>query len=61
MIHARGLQSTQELSGVGAERFDVPSLTFGIDRVDGEAALAAAAGTGANRDLVAGNLNCDVF
>ena len=61
MIHARRLQSTQELPGVGAERFNVPSLTFGVDRVDGEAALAAAAGTGAERDCVSGNLTRDVL
>ncbi len=38
------LHLADELPGIGAEAFDVPTLALGVDRVHGQRALAAAAG-----------------
>ena len=61
VVDPRRLQLAQELPRISAERLHVPPLPFGIDRVDGEAALAAAAGPAANRHLTAGYVNGDVL
>jgi hypothetical protein len=35
-VHVRLLHELQELPGVGGQRFDVPALPFGVDRVEGQ-------------------------
>src|SRR5690349_8269910 len=55
------LHLVQELAGVGGEGFDVPPLTFRIDRVERQRRLSGAAQTGNDRQAVARNANADIF
>lgn len=40
------VHAVEELPRVGAERFDVAALAFGVDGVEGEGGFSTAAGTG---------------
>src|SRR4029077_12577048 len=46
VLHARLVHAIKELAHVRTEGFDIPALSFGINRFEGETRLAAAAGTG---------------
>ena len=50
----------QELAGVGAQALHVAALALGVDRVEGEAALAGAGQTGEDDQPVARQLDVDV-
>ena len=52
-------QPLEELPRVGRKRFDVPPLAFGIQRVEGEARLAAAAQAAENDELAVRNVEID--
>ena len=49
----------KELPGIGRERFDIPSLAFGVDRVEGQRRLARPAQAGDDDELVARDLDID--
>ena len=51
----------EELPRVGRESFDVPPLAFGIQRVEGQAGLAAAAQPADDDQLPMGNIEIDPF
>ena len=53
------LHPLEELARVGGERLDVAALSLGVDRVEGEGALAGAGGAGDDRDRAAGDLEVD--
>ena len=61
LVDVRLLHLAQELARVGAERLDIAALALGIDRVEGEAALAAAAQPGDDDEPVTRKLNSDVL
>ena len=50
-----------KLPGVGREALDIPPLALGIERVEGQRRLAAAAGAAAHSHGVAGNVGIDIF
>ena len=52
VIDVRFRELPEELAGVAGERLDVPALTFGVDRVERERRLAAAAHAGKDDELV---------
>ena len=58
-LDLRLLERGQELPGVAREALDVPPLTLGVERVDGQRALARPARPAANRHLVAGDVHVD--
>ena len=49
------LHLVEELAGVGRETLDVAALTFGVDRVEGEARLAGAREPGDHHQPVPGD------
>ena len=51
----------EELPGVGREAFDVLPLPFGVERVEGQRALARPAGTGDHDEPVAGDVEIEVL
>src|SRR5690606_9249289 len=55
------LHQAQELPSVRAERLDVSALALGVDRIEGQAALARSRYTGDDDELVAGDLDVDVL
>jgi hypothetical protein len=57
----RFLHLFEELAGVGAERFDIFPSAFGVNRVECERAFARAADTGDYYQLIAGNIQIDIF
>ena len=61
LVDVRLLHLAQELACVGAQRFDVASLALGVDRVEGQAALARAGQAGDDHEPVARQLNGDVL
>ena len=61
LVDVRLLHLAQELPGVGRQRLDIPALAFGIDGVKGQARLARAREAGDNDQLVARNVDGDVF
>ena len=61
LIHVRLRHLPQEHPGVGGQGFDVAALAFGIDRVKGQAALAAAGQAGQHHQFVPGDIGVDVF
>ena len=52
-IHVRLLHLVEELAGVGGKDFDVFALALGVNRVERERRLAAAAQAGDDHQLVA--------
>jgi len=61
LIDVRFFHQTQELAGIGGERFDITALPFGVDCVEGQAAFAAAAEPGDDDQLVARDLQVNIF
>jgi hypothetical protein len=55
------LHLAQELPGVRGERLDVAALSLGVDRVEGEAALAAPRQPGDHDQAVARHLHVEVL
>jgi hypothetical protein len=56
LVDVRLLHLAQELPRVGAQALDVPALALGVDRVEGEAGLAAAGQAGDDDQAVAREL-----
>ena len=55
------LHLAEELAGVGAQRLDVAALPLGVDRIEGEAALAASGEAGDHDQAVARHLHVEVL
>ncbi len=53
--------TAKELSGVGIETFDISSLSFGVESVEGERGLAGTADSGDDDKFVAWNLDVNAF
>jgi len=51
----------EKLAGVGGERFDVPPLPFGVERVECERRFPGAGDSGDYHELVAGDRDADIF
>ena len=60
-LHVRLLHLLQELAGVGGQALHVPALAFGVERVEGQAALARAGRAGDDHQLVPGQLAVDAL
>ena len=54
-------QLMEELPGVDREAFDVLPLPFGVERVEGQRALARAAGAGDDDEPVAGDIEVEIL
>ena len=61
MVDIRLLHHVEELPRVGRQRLDIASLAFGVDRVEGERALARARQPGDHHELLARQLERDVL
>ena len=61
LVDVRLLHLAEELAGVGAQALDVAALALGVDRVEGEAALAAAGQAGDHDQPVARERDGDVL
>ena len=61
MIDVGLVHLPEELSSIGTQGLDVASLTFGVDRVKRERRLAAAREAGDDDELIARNLDRDIF
>ena len=61
LVDVRLLHLAEELARVGAQALDVAPLAFGVDRVEGEAALAAAGQPGDDDQPVARERDVDVL
>ena len=55
------LHEPEELAGVCGERFDIPSLSFGVDGIECQCGLAGAGKAGNDDELIAGELDGDIF
>ena len=60
-IHLRLLHLIEELAGVGGEALDVFALALGVDRVERERRLAAAAQAGDDHQLVARDFQREIL
>jgi hypothetical protein len=60
-IDVRLFHESEELPGVGGQGLDVPALSLGVDRVEGEGRLARSREPGDDRQLVPGDPNRDVL
>ena len=61
MVDVRLLHLPEELPRVRRERFDIPALAFGEDRVEGKRRFAGAGQPGEDHQLVAGDLDVDIL
>ena len=61
LVDVRLLHLAEELAGVGAQALDVAALALGVDRVEGEAGLAAAGQAGDDDEPVARERHVDVL
>ncbi len=61
VVHVRALHHTQELTRVGAQALHVAALALGVDRVEGETGLAAAAQAGHHDERVARDVYVEAF
>ena len=55
VVHVGLVHAAQELAGVGGQGLHVPSLTFGVNGVEGQGAFAGAGDAGDDHQLVPGN------
>lgn len=55
------MHDAEELPGIGGEGLHVPALTLRVERVERERGLAGAGDPGDHHELVAGDLDADVF
>ncbi len=60
-VHVRLVHLSKELAGVRAQALDVPSLSLGVNGVEGQAGLAGAGKPGENHQLVSGDGQVHVF
>jgi acetoacetate decarboxylase len=60
-IDVRPLHLVQELPRVDGQALDVLPLTFGVQRIERQAALSGTAGTGDHHHLVARDIDIHVF
>src|SRR6185437_3124949 len=60
-IHLGLFHALEELAGVGGEGLDVAALAFGVDGIEGEAALARAADAGDDGEGVERNVHAQVL
>ena len=60
-VHLRLLHLVEELPGVGGEALDVFALALGVDGVEGERRFAAAAQAGDDHQLVARDVQREIF
>ncbi len=60
-VHVGPLDAAEELAGIGIEGLDVAPLPLGVDRIEGQGALAAAAEPGDHHQLVARYAHIDVL
>ena len=61
VVHVRLVHLPEELPRVAGQRFNVAALTLGVDGVERQRRFARAGQAGQNHQLVARNLNVDVF
>src|SRR5579872_5211683 len=61
VVDVRLLHLTQELARIGRQRFDVAALALGVDRIEGERALARTGEPGDDDQLVARQRQVDVL
>ncbi len=57
----RPVHAIEKLPGIGREGLDVPPLSFGIDRVEGQRGLARAADAGDDHEAVRRQTHVDAF
>ncbi|CAB4586276.1 unannotated protein [freshwater metagenome] len=60
-VHVGFVHLAEELARVGAQGLDVPTLPFGVDRVEGQRRLPAPRETGEHDHLVARQIDADVL
>ncbi len=60
-VNVRLVHDAQELAGVGGERFDVPPLSFGVQRVERERRFPGARDARDDDELVPGDGDADIF
>src|SRR5262249_55497077 len=61
LIDVRLLHHLQELARIGGQRLNITALAFGIDGVEGERGFARARQPGEHHELIARDLDVDVF
>ena len=61
VVHIRLVHLAEELPRVAGQRFNVAALTLGVDGVERQRRFARAGQTGEHHQLVARNLDVDVF
>ncbi len=61
VVDVRFFHHRQKLSRIGGQRFDVPSLTLGVQRVEGERGLSRPGEPGDHDQPVAWNVEVDVL
>ena len=59
VVHIGPLHDIEELTGVGGQALHEPALSFGIDRIEGEAGLARTGETGDDDELVPRDIDID--
>jgi hypothetical protein len=60
-LDLRTRELVEELARVGREALDIAPLSFGVDRVEGEAGLTRAGGSSDDDEAVARNVEVDVL
>ena len=60
-IHIRLVHLAQKLTGIRAQTFHIPALTFGIDRIKGQAGLAGTGKAGKYHQFVSWDGKIDIF
>jgi len=60
-VHRRAVHAVQKLARIGAEGFDVAALAFGVQRVEDQRRLAAAAGPGNHRQFARANVQVQIL
>ena len=60
-VHIGTFDVAYEMACIGRECFHIAALTFGVDGVEGKTRFAAAAETGENNKLVAGNVEVHIL
>ena len=61
LVHIRLADTVEELSGIGGERLDIAALPFGVEGIERQRTLAAAADTGDDYKGVFGYFKVDIF
>ena len=61
VVHPRLVHAVEELPHVGAERFDVTTLAFGVNGFEGQARFAAATRAGNDGQFPQGKIDIDAL